>query len=281
MARAIEAAAACSRDGRAEQQDAILILDPTRPGKPDSAGHKARVLVCAVADGMGGHAGGTEAAAITISALSNAVGKSPGDIGAAFRIALTEARRTIRDAEDDNPDLAGMGSTLVVSRIVPESVTWASVGDTPLYLFRNGRLERLNVGHSIRADGNEDTMLGSTIGASELKEIDAPSEGRALVPGDTVLLASDGILTLGNDALEACLSALNGLQPKLAVDAILSRIEDAGLTDQTNAKLILIRIPDSSGSGQRIPRIALSVLAWVGLTVFLAALFLLTWRDFL
>ncbi|MYK88913.1 MAG: SpoIIE family protein phosphatase, partial [Acidobacteria bacterium] len=104
--------------------------------------------VVIVADGMGGHAGGEMAGRLAVRAFVDAYGLdgAPADrLGAA----LDAANRSIDDAVRENLSLDGMGATLVAATVTTDGLEWISVGDSPLYLYRAGRLKRLNEDHSM------------------------------------------------------------------------------------------------------------------------------------
>jgi protein phosphatase len=197
-------------------------------------------LLAVLADGMGGHAGGATASRLAVGAFLMAV-----EGGSALGGALEAANRAIGEAARRDPALANMGATLVGAVVTADEVRWISVGDSPFYLARGSRLERLNADHSmvpqiealaergiITADEaarhpGRHTLREAVMG-QPLTLID---EGqRALGPDDRLLVCSDGIETLGHAAIaRGAAGPVQGL-----IDAVLA----AGAPGQDNVTVI-------------------------------------------
>ena len=124
------------------QEDELGFIDgPTL----DPGGQHPVVIV---ADGMGGHASGELASRLAVRAFVEAYG-TEGPPADRLRAALDRANQAIDDAIRDNLSLDGMGTTLVAAAVTADGLEWISVGDSPLYLCRGGRLKRLNEDHSM------------------------------------------------------------------------------------------------------------------------------------
>ena len=95
--------------------------DPT----PDS-------LLLVLADGMGGHAGGAHASQTAIKAFIERYRPDPGNEIDRLEESLEEANSQIKQATLSNPDLQGMGCTLVGALFMDEGLIWVSVGDSPV-----------------------------------------------------------------------------------------------------------------------------------------------------
>lgn len=274
----LEAAATLNRGGRTAQQDALLLLDPAAPSDPPSTSASSEKLLCAVADGMGGHAGGAEASAAAISALRRNADGISANFEAAAEAILQDMRQSISDLSRHDADLAEMGTTVVATWITTERLVWMSVGDSLLYLLRDGRLRRLNEDHSERSSDGGDTMLRSAVTAVAPAEIDVTSAGIGLQEGDLVLLASDGLLTLSPETTEACLRQLGHARVETAVHALMNRVIDAGRTDQDNLALILVRVTGEQKQirhSGRFAKIFLAVLGVAGAVLFFTAILLI------
>ncbi len=99
------------------------------------------------------------------------------------------------------------GCTLLAVFLMPHAIWWVSVGDSPLFLWRNNQLLRLNQDHSMRAyfATNSDNvatrkdvracghMLRSAVMGEPIAMIDVPQTAQVLLPGDRVILSTDGI----------------------------------------------------------------------------------------
>src|SRR6516164_9514193 len=105
----------------------------------------------AVADGMGGHAAGEVASLTAIEALKAAFDKDRSPAG--LVAAAEEANRAVWDRGQTDLELRGMGTTLVAVALVEsdgeERLTVISVGDSRVYLLRQGELEQLTTDHSL------------------------------------------------------------------------------------------------------------------------------------
>jgi protein phosphatase len=101
-----------------------------------------------VADGMGGHQGGEVASETAVRTMRESFVESTPD---GLLEAAHEANDAVIDRASDDPDLRGMGTTLVA--IAPtadgEAVAWINVGDSRLYLLRDGELVQVSEDHSL------------------------------------------------------------------------------------------------------------------------------------
>ncbi|MDA0260348.1 MAG: protein phosphatase 2C domain-containing protein [Actinobacteria bacterium] len=121
---------------------ALSDLGLVREGNEDS-GMVSSELV-AVADGMGGHAGGEVASKIAISALT------AKRIDVASLLAVTkEIDLAILDRSNAQPELAGMGTTLTALHLTEGSVGLLHVGDSRCYAFTDGKLNQLSIDHTV------------------------------------------------------------------------------------------------------------------------------------
>lgn len=106
----------------------------------------------AVADGMGGHAGGEVAAAVAVEALQAAFARHPTVDG--LRQAVTDANAAIWNQSLAQPELRGMGTTLTAAALVPgddgrDLLALANVGDSRAYLYSQGRIVQVTADHSL------------------------------------------------------------------------------------------------------------------------------------
>jgi protein phosphatase len=170
-------------------------------------------LLAVVADGMGGHAGGAVASKLVVEAFLAALNR-----GRSLADALQEANRAVHDGAAGKPDLAGMGSTVIAALARGDEVHWISVGDSPFYRVANGKLERLNADHSMAPQIDQLQERGvlsaqeaaNHPGRHTLREavmgepLTLIDEGRQkMPPGARLLLCSDGVQSLGDEAIAA------------------------------------------------------------------------------
>ena len=209
-----------------------------------------------VADGMGGHVGGATASGLLRQTFVEAYPQTSGPIIDRLRTCLDEANAAIAAAVAENPALYSMGSTLVAAVVASEGLHWISVGDSPLWLFRAGQLERLNADHSmppVRADlvatgrmtaeeAAQDPRrhsLRSAVMGDDVHLIDVSSQPVALARGDRLLLASDGLLTLSEQAIAAILEKTQDAPLEDSVAALIQAVEAAEHPQQDNTTVLL------------------------------------------
>ena len=107
--------------------------------------------IYAVADGMGGHAAGEIASRIIIDTIKNRLEfVNPDDCTEErLRSVVLEANQAILHASQENPTYNGMGSKSSLFYVHYGYATWAQVGDSRIYLLRNGQIYQLTSDHSL------------------------------------------------------------------------------------------------------------------------------------
>ena len=173
-------------------------------------------LLLAVADGIGGHAGGEVAAEIVIDTFRDHrfAGERPEkDLG----LALAAAEKRLRHRAAGEPALEGMGTTLTSAVIHRNAVHWIHVGDSRMYLLRGGKIKRITKDHTFIQDLVDDgTITPIQAERHPLKELLDQCVGcEGLLPehgllqmerGDRLLLCSDGLTKhLSDRQIEALL----------------------------------------------------------------------------
>ncbi|MDF2443514.1 MAG: family protein phosphatase [Subtercola sp.] len=104
----------------------------------------------AVADGMGGHAGGDVASALALNKLLEIDGEYSSAVDAEFALqeAIVSANAILAEAVYEHPELTGMGTTLSALVRVGHSVALAHIGDSRIYRFRDGKLTQITTDHT-------------------------------------------------------------------------------------------------------------------------------------
>ena len=209
-----------------------------------------------VADGMGGHIGGATASGLLSKTFVEAYPQISGPVVDRLRDCLEAGNKAIADTIAENPDLDSMGSTLVAAVVASEGLNWISVGDSPLWLFREGKLERLNADHSMApiladlvAKGHmteEEAArdprrhsLRSAVMGDDIPLIDVSSQPVAVEKGDRLLLASDGLLTLSEQEIAAILHKTQDAPLEDSAAALIQAVEDAEHPHQDNTTILL------------------------------------------
>jgi len=121
---------------------ALSDLGLVREGNEDSGLASSKLV--AVADGMGGHAGGEVASKIAISALT----AKEIDVDSLLTI-TKEIDLAILDRTSAQPELAGMGTTLTALHLTENSVGLFHIGDSRCYAFAGGKLNQLSIDHTV------------------------------------------------------------------------------------------------------------------------------------
>ena len=147
---------------------------------------------------MGGHAAGGVASRLAADTFVSAFTSSRSGgapLAEALQSALDEANARIARGQQEMPETEGMGTTLVAAHLSPEGLAWVSVGDSPLWMLRSGRIDRLNEDHSFRPEVARGVraianMLQSVLNGNPIALVDLQPRPRRLRAGDLVLLAS-------------------------------------------------------------------------------------------
>ena len=209
-----------------------------------------------VADGMGGHVGGAIASDLLCKTFVEAYSRSSGPIVDRLRQCLDEANVAIAAAVAEDFALASMGSTLVAAVVASKGLHWISVGDSPLWLFREGQLERLNADHSMAselaglvAEGRmtaeeaardpRRNLLNSAVMGDDIELIDVSAQPVAVEKGDRVVLASDGLLTLDEQEIADILEKTRNAPLEDSAAALIQAVEEAEHPYQDNVTVLL------------------------------------------
>jgi serine/threonine protein phosphatase PrpC len=183
-----------------------------RGNNEDNLGGDEEHRVYVVCDGMGGVAGGEVASAIAVegfvAAVREEMAAGGGDEEAArnalFHATLT-VNRMVRERAAVEPQLRGMGATLVAAQVTGDRLLVVNVGDSRAYLVRGGESTQLTQDHTFlseqvrmgsmtqeMADASPmQSVISRAIGIEDLVEPDL--FGVDLEDGDVVVLCSDGL----------------------------------------------------------------------------------------
>jgi protein phosphatase len=209
-----------------------------------------------IADGMGGHAAGEVAAAMSIDLVCEGFRKSQNVEGLVE--AIQNANRAVVSDARANPEHFGMATTIIGVGLTYDlegviSPTLVHVGDSRAYQLRDGALRQLSEDHSVaeewvrmgRLTPEEAAVhprrhqLTRGVGVEDTIAIDVTSI--SAIAGDRVLICSDGLSNeLDGDTLARLASAPNGLE--LAVESLVSEAKVAGGRD--NISVILLEFDE-------------------------------------
>ncbi len=250
-----------AQGGRARQEDdyGVFELPPEL---------EAGDLLLVLADGMGGEQAGAQASALTVRDFIETYDTVPAaTIPERLERTLVHVnQRMALEVASDPENLEGMGCTLLAVVLAEEGLYWISVGDSPLWLWRRGRLHRLNQDHAYRsilaaqvsagkisaADATrhpDRNALISVITGEDIELVDLPSQPYPLKRGDQILLASDGLLTLSESEIAASLTGACGKEP---CRRLLAAVEAHRCPHQDNMTVLWAKAANRPSESRRL-----------------------------
>jgi len=227
------------------------------------------VLFAVLADGIGGHRAGEVAAELAVNHIMQVVAKSDGqDTRSIIVDAVTEASDAIDAHSGSNENLKGMGSTCAIAWIIGDQLHTAYVGDSRIYIMRDGRIQQVTVDHSWVQEAIDKGIITPEmarehpnvhvirryLGSPEppdpdfrLKLFDSEGDQQAennqstqILPDDVILLCSDGLTDLvWNDEILENVRMKPNL--KEAARALIDLANSRGGHDNTT--IVLISVP--------------------------------------
>lgn len=224
-------------------------------GVSDESLMESRGLLAVVADGMGGLEDGDRVSEAAVGAILDGFALYQGR-------GTPEQQLTMlaKQALDSVNELLGAanfrksGSTLVMALVRDGACSFLSVGDSRICLYRDGNLMLLNREHIFKNKLLLDAINGelplqeaytdsrgsgltSFLGMGILEHIDIPSEPIKLIPGDKLLLMSDGVYNaLTEEELKATLDA----EPEEAAERLHQAIQEKAYTNQDNYTAVIL-----------------------------------------
>ncbi len=227
---------------RSNNQDSHLTSDP----------------LYAVADGMGGAAAGEVASALAIEALNNGFHNSGSPSPDLLIQAAQAANRAVWDEAEANPEMRGMGTTLVAIALVegPE-LAIINIGDSRLYLLHDGDLRQVTFDHNLVAEMVAEgritpaeaevhprrNIMTRALGVEPEVPIDLFVEDP--VPGDRYMLCSDGLpRELNDDQIASMLRRY--ADPDEAAQILVDEAKERGGND--NITVVVVDVVASLGA---------------------------------
>lgn len=275
-----------------------------------SADHTPSVLAL-LADGIGGHRAGEVAAQLAVDNIKKYVANSPADQPVqVLQQALGHTNQIILSHAKENPSLNGMGTTCVCAWVIGDQLYAASVGDSRLYLQRGENLICLTTDHtwiqealtqgSLTSDqvkGHPNAhiirrFLGSTntinpdirlrINPGEDDAQAEANQGFRLLPGDRLMLCTDGLTDLVKDS--EILQVLRDNQLELGPTQLINLANERGGHD--NITIVTLEVPPPSQITRpirispvpiKIPleKLHRSTASWVMLVLLLIAILMM------
>jgi protein phosphatase len=260
--------------------DFFSITDPGSQGRPNedsydvasftiSEDDETPVLLAVVADGIGGHKAGEIASKIAVATIIASVSESDGsDPIWILKSALLEANHAIIAEVGEDDSRQGMGSTVVCALIINQALYIATLGDSRIYLIRDKVVQQLNIDHTwvqeavdsgiINAEEAQHhprrhlirSYLGSSdpiqpdlrlyLDINETQEQAKANQGLPLVPGDRLLLCTDGLTDLvSNDEFQEILDSGGSEDERLGKLVDLANVRGG----HDNITIVLLQSP--------------------------------------
>ncbi len=208
-----------------------------------------------VADGMGGHLAGEVASEMAVDRLNERLPINGENSLDDLVAAINEANLEIYQGSIDDPDRAGMGTTVTAVAVVTdphdgEAFAVANVGDSRSYVRRHGRLRQLTIDHSFvqelvaegaisRAEARSHprrNIVTRALGIEPSVRVD--SWTMPIIRGDRFVLCSDGLVDeITDDAISEILTA-HPDDPDAAAQALVDAANDAGGRDNITVVIV-------------------------------------------
>ena len=242
---------------------AVSHVGKIRANNQDSGYAGARLFV--VADGMGGHAGGDVASALAIKRIIETDQSYPSAQDAEFALqsALLAANSLLAETVFDHQELTGMGTTVSAILRVGSELALAHIGDSRIYLLRDGELSQITADHTFvqrLVDSGRITAEEAAIHPRRsvlmrvLGDVDAAPEidttVMATLAGDRWMLCSDGLSSyVADDKILAAMQSV--ADPDDAAKRLISLSLDNGAPD--NVTVVIVDVDESPDSSAETP----------------------------
>ena len=219
---------------------------------------RSRGHVLLVADGMGGHAAGEVASALTVETVeafvvellrrfSNLQADDEHGVVQDLREAVRQADARILEEAQEHPELAGMGTTLTLAFVNGRRLFVVHAGDSRCYLLRGGKLERLTEDHTLVAElvgrgaitpeqarRHPHRHVVTNVLGGDKAGVQVDVRRATLEAGDVLLLCSDGLTEmLDDERIAAVLMAET--EPEAACERLVAEANEAGGKDNITA----------------------------------------------
>ena len=255
----------------AQSLQSASLTDPgrVRDHNEDCIEARPEIGLYVLADGMGGYNAGEVASGMATSLIADGMAESwrPAEVARMgreeakaladrlIREQIARANAAIFTTSQNNPECAGMGTTLVVTLFYDNFVTVAHIGDSRLYRLRGEAMEQVTRDHSLLQEQLDSGLI--TPDEAKLSQnknlvtralgIDPTVEPELHVyeaqPEDVYLLCSDGLSDMvEDDEIRLTLITLKS-NPSLTVQQLVQSANDNGGRDNISAMLVRVAEP--------------------------------------
>ncbi len=233
---------------RAHNEDCYGTWVPDDPAERERHG-----ALLVVADGMGGSRAGEVASRLAVESVIRAYQAAAGqDPVADLAAALHAANHVVHGQSVNHPEMSGMGTTCTAAVVRRDELFLAHVGDSRAYLVRDGAIRQLTQDHSLVAQLVEHrhitpeqakvdprrNVVTRSVGVAPEVDVDGARLEDPLAAGDTLVLCTDGLHGLVEDAEIARLAG--GADLERACGALIALANARGGPD--NITVVLGRL---------------------------------------
>ena len=222
-----------------------------RPDDPELLLNKGLLVV--VADGMGGHSAGEVASRLAVDVVTRAYYEDGGDPRSALEKAFHEANHEIHQAAEKDASKNGMGTTCTALVLQNGTAISAHVGDSRLYLVREGSIYLMTEDHSavmemVKAGlitleqarhHPEKNVILRAMGSHPEVEVTTWQEPFPVRAGDRFLLCSDGLYDLVEDEEIKGIVMLGA--PQTACESLIALAKERGGHDNITVGIVSLK----------------------------------------
>jgi len=233
-----------------------------QPDDPELLRSKGLLIV--VADGMGGHSAGEVASRLAVDVVTRAYYEDGGDARSALEKAFHEANREIHKAAENDASKNGMGTTCTALVLQNGTAISAHVGDSRLYLVREGSIYLMTEDHSavmemVKAGlitleqarhHPEKNVILRAMGSHPEVEVTTWQEPFPVKAGDRFLLCSDGLYDLVEDEEIKRIVMLSA--PQTACESLIALAKERGGHDNITVGVVSLK-PEGEADPRPVP----------------------------
>jgi protein phosphatase len=260
-------------------------------------------VLAVVSDGIGGHKAGEVASELAVETISQVVIESDAwKPTAILNQAVIQTNELIAEQAEADPAQEGMGATCVCTWVIGDSLYAVSVGDSRIYLIRGDQIRQLTTDHTWVQEAIEHGALTPEqaqdhpnahvirrylgtyesinpdfrlrLQADETDRQAKANQGMKLVPGDRLVLCTDGLTDLVSD--DEILRIVNTHPRDEALKELVDLANERGGHD--NITIVMLKVPSGDADLQKtipIPKrrdwrkylITLGILALVAMVI--------------
>jgi len=234
-----------------------------QPDDPEVLASKGLLIL--VADGMGGHSAGEVASRMAVEVITRTYYEDGGNPQSALKKAFREANRAIHKTAEKDESKTGMGTTCTALVLQNGTAISAHVGDSRLYLVREGSIYLMTEDHSAvmemvkaglitleqaRHHPDKNVILRA-MGSHPEVEVTTWQEPFPVRTGDCFLLCSDGLYDLIED--EEIKRVVESQEPRSACESLIALAKERGGHDNISVGIVSL-VPAGESQTRPVPQ---------------------------